>query len=311
MNDKADTSTVGYPIRVVAQRTGLTTPVIRAWERRYDAVSPSRSSAGQRVYSEADIRHLQLLAGLVKVGHGIGSIARLSTDRLAELADQEVAKPGEAAQPTLQAEVDEAMAFVEALQADELERLLMRAAVTFRTEELIHGILVPLLREIGSGWQSGRFGPGSEHVASVAMRRFLEWLSTTVQVDTSSPVVVTGTPAGQRHEFGALLAGLVAADEGWQVRFLGPDLPGGEIARSAEVYGAEVVALSALHPVMSNGQVEEVAVLRNLLPPSTNLIIGGPGAAPFVSTWRESHILWYTDLEAYRAGLRSLRPHIG
>ncbi|MGI9628958.1 MAG: MerR family transcriptional regulator, partial [Longimicrobiales bacterium] len=49
----------GYPIRIVAQRTGLTTPVIRAWERRYGTVTPARSEAGQRVYSEADLERLQ------------------------------------------------------------------------------------------------------------------------------------------------------------------------------------------------------------------------------------------------------------
>ena len=314
METPPSTSTVGYPIRIVAQRTGLTTPVIRAWERRYEAVSPSRSPAGQRVYSEADVRHLQLLAALVKGGHGIGSIAQLSTERLAELVEEEAAA-SEAGPlvdaPVLQVQLDQALELVESMRPDELERLLKRAAVTFRTEELIEGLLVPLLRGIGAAWQSGRFGPSSEHVASVTMRRFLEWLSTTVQVDLSSPVLVTGTPAGQRHEFGALLAGLVAADEGWQIRFLGPDLPGDEIARGATAFGAAVVALSAIYPELTRSDVDEVTLLRGRLHPSIDLIIGGPAADPHSARWRESGVLWYPDLDAYRTGLRGLRRPTG
>ncbi|MBR43506.1 MAG: hypothetical protein CME18_03760 [Gemmatimonadetes bacterium] len=38
-----------HPIRVVAQRTGLSTPVLRAWERRYGVVTPNRSNGGQRL----------------------------------------------------------------------------------------------------------------------------------------------------------------------------------------------------------------------------------------------------------------------
>ena len=41
----------GYPIRAVAQLTGLSVDTLRAWERRYKAVSPQRQGRG-RVYNE-------------------------------------------------------------------------------------------------------------------------------------------------------------------------------------------------------------------------------------------------------------------
>jgi DNA-binding transcriptional MerR regulator len=42
-----------FPIQTVAERTGLTPHVIRAWERRYRAIEPERSAGKHRLYSEA------------------------------------------------------------------------------------------------------------------------------------------------------------------------------------------------------------------------------------------------------------------
>ena len=42
-----------YTIKEAAARTGLTIPVLRAWERRYRVVAPTRTPGGYRVYDEA------------------------------------------------------------------------------------------------------------------------------------------------------------------------------------------------------------------------------------------------------------------
>ena len=67
-----------HPIRVVARRTGLTPATIRAWERRYDAVSPSRSEGKQRLYSDRDVERLRTLKQLTGAGRSISTVAALS-----------------------------------------------------------------------------------------------------------------------------------------------------------------------------------------------------------------------------------------
>ena len=64
-----------HPIRVVARLTGLTTHVIRAWERRYGAVKPVRTDAGARLYDDAAVERLQLLKALVDTGEAISAAA--------------------------------------------------------------------------------------------------------------------------------------------------------------------------------------------------------------------------------------------
>ena len=48
-----------YTIKEAAARTGLTVPVLRAWERRYGVVAPTRTAGGYRVYDEAALRRLR------------------------------------------------------------------------------------------------------------------------------------------------------------------------------------------------------------------------------------------------------------
>ena len=147
-----------HPIRVVAQRTGLSTPVLRAWERRYSAVEPTRSDGGQRLYSDADIRRLQLLATAVDGGRSIGLIAGLGIEELESLIDgarkAPVHVPGGAVAPDVD-RVERALEYVRDLKVVDLEDYLMRAAVELRPHELVEGLMVPLLQEIGREWQSG------------------------------------------------------------------------------------------------------------------------------------------------------------
>ena len=77
-----------HPIRVVAERTGLTPATLRAWERRYGAVEPRRSDGAQRLYSDEDIQRLRLIARLSSVGYALADLSRSSTTTLARMARQ-------------------------------------------------------------------------------------------------------------------------------------------------------------------------------------------------------------------------------
>ena len=71
-----------YQIGTVATLTGVDPHTIRAWERRYGAIAPSRSETGRRRYDDETVERLQLLKALVDCNESIGTIARLSDDDL-------------------------------------------------------------------------------------------------------------------------------------------------------------------------------------------------------------------------------------
>ena len=240
-------------------------------------------------------------------GRSIGLIAELDSPQLEALIDEDRETPihplGDFVAPDVE-RVKAALDLIDQMRTDDLEQFLLRCAVELRPHELVEGLMVPLLEEIGRGWQAGRLGPSTERIASVAIRRFLEWMSSTNQKDTNAPLALTGTPSGQRHEFGALLAGVVAAYEGWRVRFMGPDLPGSEIARAADKLGARMVALSAVHPRLDAMGVQEVLEIRRRLPLGVKVVIGGAGAGAHRERWRAAGIISPPSFSDFRDSLR-------
>ena len=82
-------NTKKYPIKIVANKTGLSMHVIRVWEKRYNAVTPERTETNRRLYSTEDILKLQLLSKSIESGHTIGSIAQLNLSELRGLVEED------------------------------------------------------------------------------------------------------------------------------------------------------------------------------------------------------------------------------
>jgi len=270
-----------HPIRVVSRRTGLTPAVLRAWEKRYGVVLPSRTDGGQRLYSDEDVLRLSLLHKAVEAGRNISQVAILSVGELEELVREDEREdrplgssaPLETTQP--ERELERAVRAMEEMDSPGLERILTRAAMAFPVSVVVDDVVSPLLSTIGSAWAAGKVGPAHEHLATVTIRRFLEWMLGNVGVGQAAPVMVAGTPSGERHELGALLAALSGAAEGWRSVYLGPDLPAGEIAAAAIRMGAEVVALSLVDTRNEPSIPGEIRAIRERLPADVHLVLGG------------------------------------
>jgi DNA-binding transcriptional MerR regulator len=71
-----------YTIQMAAEASGLSAHTIRAWEKRYSAITPQRSESGRRLYSQEDIKRLILLVQLTNIGSAISQVANLSNEEL-------------------------------------------------------------------------------------------------------------------------------------------------------------------------------------------------------------------------------------
>jgi methylmalonyl-CoA mutase cobalamin-binding subunit len=286
MNVEARPSAPLLPVRIVVQRTGLTPDLLRVWEKRYGVVAPTRSAGGQRLYSDADVERLALLARAVNGGRAIGQVARLSVPELKAivLTDAEAPRvvptkaasfPAESPESTRAA----ALLAIERFDAAGLESTLRAAVLCLGIDRLLDEVVAPLLSTIGDRWRDGLISAAHEHLASAVIRRSLAWMIECGTSAASAPAMVVTTPAGQNHEFGALLAAATAANHGWRVVYLGTSLPAGEIAAAAIRTGASAVALSLVHPIDDLAIPKELRELRAALPPATAILAGGGAAS--------------------------------
>lgn len=300
---------VGYPIRAVSRRSGLSAHVIRIWEKRYAAVKPYRTPTNRRLYTEQDVERLVLLKQATLAGHNIGNIANVPSEELAALIQRSnvTPKPKKLLSPEDVSELYvQCLIAVEHLDANALDRLLTRASDSLGPTAVTCQVVIPLLNEIGERWYDGRLRVLHEHMLSAVMRGFLGSMAGAFNVPAGAPLLVTCTPAGQLHEFGALMASIVALSEEWRTVYLGPNLPAEEIAETVKRTGAAAVGLSLVYPVGDEQVAAEIARLRTLLDASIPIIIGGRAAESYRSSIDEICAVKVERLDALAGVLASI-----
>jgi DNA-binding transcriptional MerR regulator/methylmalonyl-CoA mutase cobalamin-binding subunit len=273
----------GHPISVVVRRTGLSQDILRAWEKRYEAVTPLRTDTGRRLYTEEHVVKLRLLKQLVDGGRRISDVAELDIATLRELAEEDASEavvgPRLAPRKSVSGYLANCIEAVDRLDRYGLEQALDTALVALSRPRLRSDVLVPLIHELGERWQAGTWRVVHEHLASAVLRQFLWSLWRRNEPGVGSPSVIVATPAGQRHELGALLAAGVMADLGWRVVYLGPDLPAEELVAAQQTSQARAVLLSLVYPINELRMFEEIRRLRSLLGRDVPIVAGGRAAA--------------------------------
>jgi methanogenic corrinoid protein MtbC1 len=118
------------------------------------------------------------------------------------------------------------------------------------------------------------------------------------------PSMVVATLSGDRHEIGALLVAAGASLEGWQVTYLGSDLPIGEIAAAAVETDARAVALSMGYVTDRQYTLQQLRALRAQLPADVGLLLGGAAGSRLAPDLAGTGIRVLQDLAALRTVLR-------
>lgn len=308
-----------HPIQVATRRTGLSADLLRAWERRYGAVTPERTASGRRLYSEQEIERLTMLRRATEAGRPIGQIATLPDEHLRRLvvgdvdaAVRQIAdRPGEQRSADPQRFVAHALDAIGQLDSSGLHAALAAASLALSPADLMERVVVPIMRAVGTGWEEGALGIAHEHLATAIIRAVLSAIVLSRDLPGTGPGIVVATPARQVHELGALVVAATAASVGWRVTYLGIDIPVDSIANAAAESGAEVVAVSITHPLDDPDLPAELERLRERLPARASILAGGLATPAYATTLDEIGALVLRDMQSLRTVLTSLRSEIG
>lgn len=253
-----------FNLKAVVNETGLKPDTLRAWQRRYGLPNPDRTAGGHRLYSQHDINTLKWLIARQEEGLSISRAIKLWRRLLKAnrdpLTDPEFALP---VSPAITTEEIPATALpiregnaVEAFRRNWIEaclifdeqsaeRLLSQAFALFPVETVCFEILQKGMAEIGTGWYEGHISVQQEHFASALAMRRLETLLASTPAPTRHGRVLAACPAEERHTFGLLLLTLFLRRAGWDVVYLGANVPTDQLNATLVTAKPHLVIMSA------------------------------------------------------------------
>ena len=272
-----------YTIKEAAARTGLSVPVLRAWERRYGIVAPARTAGGYRVYDEAALGRLRSMRRLVEDGWSPNAAAAAIVSGTAPEASGEAPEPaGAADNEGADAATAQVRGLVDAaarLDSQRVEAILDEMFAAGRFERVIADRVAPALRGLGDAWDSGELPVAGEHLASHAIQRRLSaaFQAAASGEEWTSPPILVGMPPGGHHELGGLIFATAARRSGLPVVYLGADLPIDDWVGAVERTGARAVVIGAL--LNADGvAARAVATRLRALRPGILVAFGGAAA---------------------------------
>lgn len=243
-----------YTIKRAAELTNIGVATLRAWERRYGVVSPSRSEGRYRLYSDADVRSLAIMASLVSDGWTASEAAAETLRRVGGSGTRTLTAVGAGPAPVFASldELDELIDAAAELDVDRVGAVLDRALARDRFTVVAGQWLMPVLTAVGGAWADGRMTAAGEHLISYAVHRRLARLYDAAPPSRTGPLVVLGLPPGSRHELGLFAFAVAARQAGLNTAYLGADLPlaDWEAAVSGRQAGGAVMSVPRLADVV-------------------------------------------------------------
>ena len=235
-----------FNMKAVVRATGIRPDTLRAWERRYDLPNPERTEGGHRIYSRRDVDTLKWLMARqeegLSISHAVELFKRLESEGQDPIVASGLGRPDEASEVgaaisgggTIQELREAWLAGCGAFDEAAAERILSEAFALFPPEQVCIEILQKSMAKVGQGWYEGTTSVQQEHFASALAMRRLEAILTGMPAASRPGRILVGCPPLEEHSFGPLLLTFLLRRRGWDVVYLGANVPVEQLASTLD-----------------------------------------------------------------------------
>lgn len=272
-----------YNLKVVVQETGVKPDTLRAWERRYGLPTPDRTAGKHRLYSQYDIEVIKWLVNRQEEGMSISrsvemwhTLIEAGKNPLVEYDAppppapdaQSDSAPGNHIDEMRAAWIAACMEFNEA----RAESVLTQAFALYPPIMVCIQVLQRGIAQIGSMWYRNEATVQQEHFASALAMRRLNSLVAAAPQPTRPGRIIMACPAHEDHVFAPLLLTLMLRYSGWEVIYLGANVPLNRLEMMIQVVKPDLLIMTAqqMYTAANLMQVAEFVAQQN-----TPLAYGG------------------------------------
>lgn len=251
MNTSATPPT--FNLKAVVQETGIKPHTLRVWEQRYGLPRPHRTSGNHRIYTQQDIEIVKWLMArqdegmtisrAIELWHHLADKAREESPELVEQADNIPISSGvnDALANMRQKWIEQCLKFDKAAA----ESVLTQAFAIYPIQMVCLEILQKGLRQVGALWFQNTATVQQEHFISALVVERLNALLAAAPPPTRIGRILVFCPPYEEHSIPLLLLSLLLRYRGWDVIYLGANVPVSQLESTLEVVKPELVIVAA------------------------------------------------------------------
>jgi len=273
------------PIRTVSSLTGVNAVTLRAWERRYNLITPQRTPKGHRLYTHKDVERINHVVDLLNQG--------ISVSHVKPLLDQ---TPGEVLAPATRDEGDtwkshqgKMLKAIEKFDEPALDSTYNDSLSLYPVDIVNQRLTTPLLRLLGERWKKRELGIVEEHFFSVYLRNKLGTRIHHMNQRGNGPLLLLACLPGELHEIGLLFFALAAVNAGYRVLILGANTPLQQIPGVLDIKPCVGVILSGSAKPARRVIDTDLADLKDRL--TIPVFIGGETAVSYQEKLEQAGII--------------------
>jgi DNA-binding transcriptional MerR regulator len=233
-----------YPIREVARLTGINPVTLRAWERRYGLVQPTRTESGHRLYSLADIEEVRSILGWIERGVAVSKVGKI----LARTQQARTALPGPCDEHGEWQQWQERIRqCVREFAEVRLDQVYGQVFSSYPLAVVFEQVLMPVWQELLV--HQGHFGQASEwlFLDTFLRARTLQRLRLACDQGQDNRVLLVAIPE-QCRELELQVTGLLLGGPQVEVQLLGLGQPLEELSLVCEKLAPQAVVLFSNRP---------------------------------------------------------------
>lgn len=213
-----------YSMSDMVSLTDIKAHTLRKWESRYDFLEPKRTKTNIRYYTDDQLRMLLNIGILLRNGHKISHIDKMSEKELHDYVSQILLEASP--KDDINALILCMLEMNEAMFNEIIGRHIMRAGLLTTVIDLIY----PFLNHVGVLWGTNKAMPYQEHfISNLIKQKILAAIEAIPIPREGAPKILLFLMEGENHDIGLLLAYYLAKELGWKTFYLGANVPQADI----------------------------------------------------------------------------------
>ena len=212
-----------YSIDQFSRITGITKFVLRTWENRYAYLKANRSETNIRIYTDDMIIRALNTNYLLENGYKISKISKMSEIELIKIIDEIKVKQIEGKEDYY---INQIIISTLEFSTSKFNKLFDEGVLDFGILDFYKKVILTTLDRIGILWLTNRIAPSQEHFLSENIKQKLIVASDIYfKKENKKETWLLFLPENEFHEIGLLFARFLLVKNGFNVIYLGSNLP--------------------------------------------------------------------------------------